>query len=111
MLCRAYSNPFDLMNLYIKQGRFGKFVEEFIKLENERTKEEREKETDNRLWIAYLLNGEKESYQAFKSRVMGNNAESNGATVSGDENLDDKGIQSILDSLFSNTKPQKQGGE
>jgi len=43
LLYRAYSNPLDLMNIYINQGRFGKFVEGFLEAEYERKKAEAEK--------------------------------------------------------------------
>lgn len=119
MLYRAYSNPLDLINIYINQGRFGTFVENFIKIETERIKEEREKDTDNKLWLAYNLNnllaalvgegGMEETFIEWKQRI---NGKSEGNTAkSGDANLDDEGIKGILGNLFSKNQPQAQGGE
>jgi hypothetical protein len=119
MLYRAYSSPLDLIKIYINQGRFGTFVEEFIKIETEKIKEEREKDTDNKLWLAYNLNnlvaalvgegGRNETFVDWKQRIMGK-TEGNTAT-GGDADLDDEGIKGIIGHLFSNNQSLRQGGE
>ncbi len=109
MLYRAYSNPLDLIRIYINQGKFGTFVEEFIKIEAEKIKEERERDTDNKLWLAYLLSGEKLSFAAYKQQIIGSNGDNK--TAGGDENLDDEGIKGIINNLFSKNQPHTQGGE
>lgn len=98
MLYSRYSNPLDLLKIYINQGRFGNFVEGFIKEEINRRKVEEEKDKEMKLWIAYVHSYTDKSYENWKQSVTG------GAPVntkaSGDENLDDEGIQKILDKLF-----------
>lgn len=109
LLYRAYSNPLDLMSIYINQGRFGTFVEEFIKLEGERIKKEQEKETDDRLWLVYVLSDTKESFNSWKKKVVGN--DDNSSSISGkDEQLDNEGMKSIVQNLFPN-RTKEQGGE
>ena len=46
MLYRAYSCPMDLMRVCINQGRFGAFVEGFLRAESDRRKAETEREQD-----------------------------------------------------------------
>ena len=55
----------ELLRMYIDQGRFGEFVSEVIRMDTERRQEETEKEQDNNLWIAYLLEMQTE-------RIVGN---------------------------------------
>lgn len=55
----------ELIRVYIDQGRFGEFVSEVIRMDTERRQEEAEKEQDNDLWIAYLLEMQTE-------RIFGN---------------------------------------
>ena len=54
LLYNRYSNPLELMKIYINQGRFGEFVENILEMENKRKKEEIEKENENQLWQLYL---------------------------------------------------------
>lgn len=50
----------EFMKLYIDNGRFGEFVTEVLAMDKKRKEEEEEKETDNKLWTAYLLGGAKD---------------------------------------------------
>lgn len=98
MLYRAYSNPLDLMNMYINQGRFGKFVTGFLESEYERRKEEAEKDYDWKLWMMYINSYSDMSYGEWKQSVQKN--ASNRTRKNKDDDLTDDGIQSIVSRLF-----------
>lgn len=55
LLYSRYSNPMELVRIYIENGRFGEFVSEIINMEKKRRNEEAEKENDSKLWLAYVL--------------------------------------------------------
>ena len=95
--------------MYINQGRFGAFVEGFLKAENERRRKEAEKETDLKLWIAYVHTESKEPYGEWKKRVCKTDTR-RAQTGGGDENLGESEIVSIIDKLFPG-KVKKIGGE
>lgn len=97
MLYRAYSNPLDLMNMYINQGRFGKFVSGFLEAEYERRKAEAEKDEDWKLWLMYVHSYSDKTFGEWKSEVIKNAKTSN---TSKDHELTDNGIQSIVNDLF-----------
>lgn len=99
MLYRAYSNPLDLMYMYINQGRFGKFVKGFLEAEYERRKEEAEKDNEWKLWTMYIHSYSEKSFTEWKSAVL---PKPNGKKhiKNTDSDLDDKGIQSIITNLF-----------
>lgn len=102
MLYRAYSNPMDLMNRYINQGRFGTFVQGFLTEEAERRKAENEKENNWKLWTMYIHSYSDKSFAEWKDSVLRNTT---GKKKTGsDEELTDHGIQSILNDLFPQTK-------
>ena len=102
LLYSRYSSPMDLMSLYIHQGRFGTFVDEFLKLENERRKAEAKKEQRRELWAMYIHSYTQESFDEFKKRVCQSASTTHGSTTgSRDADLDEKGAKSIIDSLFS----------
>ena len=98
MLYRAYSNPLDLMNMYINQGRFGKFVIGFLKAEYDRRKEEAEKDFDWKLWMMYINSMTDKTYGEWKDDVLKSTSERTRKTK--DEDLTDDGIQAILTDLF-----------
>jgi len=102
LLYSRYSSPMDLMRLYIEQGRFGTFVDEFLRLENERRKTEAEKEQRRELWAMYIHSYTQESFDEFKRRVCKPVSTTHGSTTgSRDADLDEQGVKSIMDSLFS----------
>lgn len=103
MLYSRYSNPMDLLKRYINQGRFGAFVEGFLTAEYERRKQEAEKENELKLWIAYVHSYSDKSYNEWKKQIF--NAGSTTNSGKSDADLDDEGIRSIIDSLFTNNKP------
>lgn len=98
MLYRAYSNPLDLMNRYINQGRFGKFVTGFLEAEYERRKEEAEKDYDWKLWMMYINSLTDMTYGEWKDSVQKNASEKTRKTK--DDDLTDDGIKSIVDKFF-----------
>ena len=98
MLYARYSNPMDLMNSYIRRGRFGAFVQKFNEQERERQKAEAEKDDEWRLWIAYVHSHSDKSFNDWKADLLGG-AKPAGRT-GGDHDLDDKSITNIIDRLF-----------
>ena len=98
MLYRAYSNPMDLMNMYINQGRFGKFVTGFLEAEYERRKAEDEKDFDWKLWMMYINSITDKSYGERKESVLDNASEKTRKTK--EDDLTEDGIQTIVDRLF-----------
>ena len=98
MLYRAYSNPLDLMNRYINQGRFGKFVTGFLQSEYDRRKEEDEKDYDWKLWMMFINSSSEMSYGEWKESIQKNASEK--MSKAKDENLTDDGIKTIMGKLF-----------
>jgi hypothetical protein len=98
MLYRAYSNPLDLMNIYINQGRFGKFVTGFLEAEYERRKEEAEKDDDWKLWMMYIQACPEQSFGEWKKSVLKTSSTTH--KKNRDDELNDDGIQSIINELF-----------
>ena len=99
MLYRAYSNPLDLMNIYINQGRFGKFVTGFLEAEYERRKAEAEKDEDWKLWMMYINSYSDKTFGEWKSSVL-KTASTSTQKPNKDYELTDDGIQSIVSRLF-----------
>lgn len=104
MLYSRYSNPMDLLKRYINQRRFGAFVEGFLKAEYERRKQEAEKEDEMKMWIAYVHSYSDQSFNDWKEQIF---KKAGSTTNSGksDADLDDEGIRSIINSLFTTNKP------
>ena len=100
MLYARYSNPLDLMKIYINQGRFGEFVSGFLDSESERKQHEAERDLEMKLWIAYIHSETDKSYGEWKRGVgVGDNSQGK-TTTSGDQSLDDDGIKAIIIDLF-----------
>ena len=87
--------------MYIKRGRFGKFVHEFLESEYKRKKDKVIEDKEWKLWLAYIHSYSDEAFGVWKRKVDGSN-ETNG----NDFNLDNNGIKSIIDNLFP-----EDGGE
>lgn len=100
MLYSRYSNPFDLMKVYINQGRFGQFVSGFLQEEHKRKTEETEKEQEMYLWIAYIHSHSDVPYGEWKKRVCSPQSAVDEKTCGGDQSLDDEGIEAIINDLF-----------
>jgi hypothetical protein len=105
LLYSRYSSPMDLVNRYINHGRFGSFVEGFLKEEYERRKQEAEKENELKLWIAYVHSYSDKNYNEWKKQIF----DVGSTTHSGksDADLTEDGIKSILDSLFTDPKQKE----
>jgi len=87
----------DLVGRYIKQRRFGKFVQNLIEAEYERKKKEAEKDQEWMLWVAYVHSYSDKSFSDWKKTIM----KSESTTKRGsDASLTDKDVQSIMDGLF-----------
>ena len=99
MLYRAYSNPLDLMNMYINQGRFGKFVTGFLEAEYERRKAEAEKDDDWKLWTMYIHSYSEKSFKDWKDAVLPK-PNGNKQVKNTDSDLDEDGIKSIFTKIF-----------
>ena len=87
--------------MYIKRGRFGKFVQEFLESEYKRKKDKADEDKEWKLWLAYIHSYSEESFGVWKQRVNGSDA-----SIGNDSNLDDDGIMSIINNLFP-----ENGGE
>ena len=98
MLYTRYSNPMDLMNRYINQGRFGKFVTGFLEAEYERRKAEAEKDLDLKLWMMYINSMTDMTYGEWKESVQKNVSDKTRRNK--DDDLTDDGIQGIMNNLF-----------
>ena len=83
--------------MYINRGRFGEFVTSVLEAEYERRKEQVEKDDDMKLWLMYIHSEVEESFKDWKQRVL-KIAENKKANR--DHDLDDNGIQAIIDDLF-----------
>lgn len=103
MLYSRYSNPMDLVKRYINQRRFGAFVSDFLTAEYERRKQEAEKENELKLWIAYVHSYSEKSYNEWKDQIFQTGSTTNSGKS--DADLDDEGIRSIIDSLFTDKEP------
>lgn len=99
MLYARYSSPMDLMRPYINSGRFGDFIRAFLRAEKDRQKEQADKDDEMKMWIAYVHSYSDKSYNDWKADVTG--ATRQEAATGSDYSLDEKGIEGILDRLFS----------
>ena len=88
----------DLMNRYINNGQFGKFVTGFLEAEYERRKAEAEKDLDWKLWMMYINSMTDMSFGEWKESVHKN--ASNKTRRNKDDNLTEEGINDIMTNLF-----------
>ena len=102
MLYKAYSNPMDLVRLYINRGQFGKFVNSFLDVEYDRKKQAAERDEDMKLWMMFVqacMHSERnETFAEWKKRVLRQGG--NDQKASRDTDLDDNGIKAIIADLF-----------
>lgn len=88
----------DLITRSIRRGRFGVFVEGFLRAESERRQAEAEKENDWMLWVAYVHSYTDKSFDDWKREVL------RPATTAGhgkDYDMTDDDVQSILEQVFA----------
>lgn len=104
LLYRAYSNPLDLIALYINRGQFGAFVQGFLQAEYERKKAEHEKNQEWMLWIAYIGSHSycELSFNDYKKRIIQPGSSTNGhrQMYTSDTELTEEGALKIIDDLF-----------
>lgn len=105
MLYSRYSNPLELMNTYINQGRFGDFVSGFCEAEYNRKKEEAEKENENKLWSAWVNSHSDMTFGEWKNAFC--KADKPTTARGGDESLDEDGIKAIMNNLFHDNSSQR----
>lgn len=98
MLYSRYSNPMDLVDKYIKQRRFGKFVQSFAEMEYERKKQEAERDQEWMLWVAYVHSYSDKTFSEWKKTVM--KPASTTRRRGSDADMTEKEAQSIMDRLF-----------
>lgn len=103
MLYSRYSSPMDLVDRYIRQGRFGKFVQSFMEAEYERKKQEAEKEQELMMWIAWVHSYSDKTFNEYKKQML----QPAQSTTGGDANLTQESARSIMDKLFSHTPTEE----
>lgn len=69
LLFSKYASPMDLMKIYIDQGRFGEFVSEILEMEMKRKEAEAEKDSENKLWIAFVHSKSDKTFSAWKEEL------------------------------------------
>lgn len=70
LLYSRYASPMELIKIYIDQGRFGEFVTEILTMHYKRKQEEAEKESDNKLWEAYIRSMSDKSFEDWKRELI-----------------------------------------
>lgn len=88
----------DLVDRYIKQRRFGKFVQGFFEAEYERKKQEAERDREWMLWVAYVHSYSDKPFSEWKKSVI--KPEGTTRRHSSDESMTEQTAQSIIDGLF-----------
>lgn len=89
----------------MEQGRFGEFVTEILLSEKRRKEETAEKESEDRLWAAYIHSYSEKSYVEWKAELMGRVTTSNSAktgipTAKRDADLTNEDVDNIIKRLF-----------
>ena len=105
LLYARYSSPMDLVKRYINHRRFDAFVHGFLEAEAERRKKEAERDNDWKLWVAYVHSYSDKTYNEWKKQVF--QTSSTRKAGKSDADLTDEDINSIIDSLFADPKPQE----
>ena len=105
LLFSRYASPYDFMRPYIEQGRFGEWVTEIIKAENNRRKEQAEKADDEMLWAAYIHSYSEKSYVDWKSEVL--KPASPASTGKKDDDMTKSEIDALMNRLFKG-KPEQE---
>ena len=88
LLYSKYSNPMDLMRLYIDNGRFGEFVSYILDMEYKRRKAEIEEKNDDRLWQMFLHSHPDKCFKDWKEEVMSNAQEQQHSYSMTDQQVD-----------------------
>lgn len=102
LLYSRYSNPMELVKTYIRRGRFGEFVTGILQADKDRKKAEAKRDEDLKEWIAYVHSYSEKSFDEWRAQLIGSAAAKTGKKAGSDQDLDDKGIQAIIDNVFKN---------
>lgn len=86
------------MRLYMEQGRFGEFVNEIIKQENKRRKEQAEETETQMLWTAYVHSGSDKSFIDWKNDIL--KPERATKRRNSDDDMTKQDVDNIIKSLF-----------
>ena len=97
LLYSRYSSPMDLVDRYIKQERFGTFVNGFMKARYEQERKEAERDNEWMMWVAFVHSYSDKTYGEWKKDFMG--TKNNSATK--DSELNEDGIKALWDKLFT----------
>ena len=90
----------DLLKRYIRQGRFGAFIQGFLEAEAERKRKEAQKDEDWKLWMAYIHSETDKSFNEWKKQIFQPSSTTKKAGKS-DADLDDDGIMAIINAQFA----------
>lgn len=97
LLFSKYASPMDCIAFHINRGRFGEFVSDLVDRENERIMREAEKDEEWKLWTLFLHSSSGESFAEWKKKVLKKTEKKR----SRDEDLDDDGINAIINKVFN----------
>lgn len=70
LLYSKYSNPLELMRLYIEQGQFGEWVSSFLEMHYKQKEEEAKKEEERKAWELYIHSFSDKSFVDWKKEAM-----------------------------------------
>lgn len=89
----------------MEQGRFGEFVTEVFLSEQRRKQEAADKESEDRLWSAYIHSYSDKSYIDWKAELIGRvnttSAETGTYTLKRDADLTNDDVDNIINRLFN----------
>ena len=106
LLFSRYASPFDLMKLYINNGRFGEFVSNVIRLEKERKEEKEDRDGEWMLWTMYTRLYPYYTEQTYVDWKAGlkidttRDGSSGASSTKSDADLTEDDIRNIIDGLF-----------
>lgn len=88
----------------MEQGRFGEFVTEVLQSEQRRKEEAAEKESEDRLWTAYIHSYSDKSYVDWKAELVGrvktNTDNTSAYTTKRDADMTNEDVDNIINQLF-----------
>lgn len=85
------------MHIYIKQGRFGEFVEKVFETKRKEEQEKWENDENWKLWLMYTRILPDKSFMDWKTSLSGTAPKQ---TKGSDADLTTEDIQNIIDDLF-----------
>ena len=85
----------------MEQGRFGEFVTEVFLSEQRRKQEAADKESEDRLWSAYIHSYSDKSYIDWKAELVGRVNTTSVNTGKRDADLTNDDVDNIINRLFN----------